>query len=79
MISLTTVRLQLERELRSAETPLLRDFLGQEFEDKVPSYNHGPKDEVAFQYPRIQFEVVERFAAMGINQGANRCSRHGTS
>ncbi|MCA9199065.1 MAG: hypothetical protein KDA87_16070 [Planctomycetales bacterium] len=71
MISFTTVRLQLEQKLRSAETPLLRDFLGQEFEDQVLACNHGPKDEIAFQYPRVQFKVIDRFAyVIGIAQGS---------
>jgi hypothetical protein len=68
---LTTLRLQLARPLRTGEAPALRGFFGRQFEDEVLMHNHGPNDELVYQYPRIQFKVLDRFAYLiGINEGA---------
>ncbi|MCA9128996.1 MAG: hypothetical protein KDB22_18040 [Planctomycetales bacterium] len=74
--SLTTLRLQLARPLRTGEAPALRGFFGRQFEDEVLMHNHGPNDQLVYQYPRVQFKVLDRFAYLiGINEGAELLQR----
>ncbi len=75
-ITCTTLRLQLARPLRTGEAPALRGFFGRQFEDEVLMHNHGPNDELVYQYPRVQFKVLDRFAYLiGVNQGADLLQR----
>ncbi len=69
-VQLTTLRLQLARPLRAGEAPALRGFFGRQFEEEVLMHNHGPNDELIYQYPRIQFKVLDRVACLiGLNEG----------
>lgn len=69
---LTVLRLQLPRPLRAGESPALRGFFGRQFEDEVLMHNHGADGELIYQYPRVQFKVLDRFAYLvGINEGAS--------
>jgi hypothetical protein len=75
-VQLTTLRLQLARPLRTGEAPALRGFFGRQFEDEVLLHNHGPENELIYQYPRVQFKVLERFAYLiGINEGGELLQR----
>lgn len=72
----TTLRLQLARPLRGGEAPALRGFFGRQFEDEVLIHNHGPNDQLIYQYPRVQYKVLERVAYLiGINEGAELLQR----
>ena len=74
-IQLVRLRLRLERPLRAGEAPALRGFFGRQFEDEVLMHNHGPKDELVYQYPKIQFKVIDTIAyVIGINEGAELLS-----
>ena len=74
-VQLARLRLRLERPLRSGEAPALRGFFGRQFEDQVLMHNHGPNDELVYQYPKIQFKVIDTIAYMiGINEGAELLS-----
>jgi len=75
-IQLARLRLRLERPLRAGEAPALRGFFGRQFEDQVLMHNHGPNDELVYQYPKIQFKVFDTVAyAIGINEGAELLSQ----
>ena len=70
-VNLARLRLRLERPLRAGEAPALRGFFGRKFEDEVLMHNHGPNDELIYQYPKIQFKIVDSIAYLiGINPGA---------
>ena len=74
-IQLARLRLRLERPLRAGEAPALRGFFGRQFEDQVLMHNHGPNDELVYQYPKIQFKVLDTIAqVIGINEGAELLS-----
>ena len=74
-IQLARLRLRLERPLRAGEAPALRGFFGRQFEDEVLMHNHGPNDELVYQYPKIQFKVIDTIAyVIGINEGAELLS-----
>ena len=74
-IQLARLRLRLERPLRAGEAPALRGFFGRQFEDQVLMHNHGPNDELVYQYPKIQFKVIDTIAyVIGINEGAELLS-----
>jgi Cas6b C-terminal domain/Cas6b N-terminal domain len=70
------LRLRLERPLRTGEAPAIRGFFGRQFEDQVLMHNHGPNNEVIYQYPKIQYKVLDTHAYMiGINEGAELLSQ----
>ena len=75
-IAIARLKLQLERPLRSGEAPALRGFFGNKFEEEVLLHNHGPNDELIYQYPKVQYKVVDRVAnVIGIDEGAKVLER----
>ena len=75
-LAVARLRLHLERPLRSGEAPALRGFFGNKFEDEVLLHNHGPNDELIYQYPKVQYKVIDRVAnVIGIEEGANVLER----
>jgi len=75
-LQLARLRLHLERPLRAGEAPALRGFFGRQFEDEVLMHNHGPNNELVYQYPKIQFKVIDSIAhVIGINEGAELLER----
>ena len=75
-VAIASCRLRLARPLRKGEAPALRGFFGRQFEDEVLVHNHGPNDQLIYQYPRIQFKVIDRTAVLiGIAEGADLLSR----
>lgn len=70
-LSLAICRLKLARSLRRGEAPALRGFFGRQFEDQVLVHNHGPNNELIYQYPRVQFKVIDQTAHLiGVGPGA---------
>jgi hypothetical protein len=68
--------LRMERPLRSGETPALRGFFGRQFEDEVLLHNHGPNNELIYQYPKVQYKIIDRVAhVVGIADGAHVLER----
>ena len=68
--TLTKLRMQLARPLRTGEAPALRGFFGRQFEAEVLLHNHGSNDQLIYQYPRVQFKVLDRHAyVIGLNEG----------
>jgi hypothetical protein len=75
-LAIARLRLHLERPMRSGEAPALRGFFGNKFEDEVLFHNHGPNDELIYQYPKVQYKVIDRVAnVIGIEEGANVLER----
>ncbi len=70
-IRVAEYRLRLPRPLRSHETPQLRGFFGQRFSDAVLMHHHKPDGTLLYDYPRVQFKVIDQTAVLlGIDQGA---------
>ncbi len=70
-IRLAEYRLRLSRSLRSYETPQLRGFFGQRFSHAVLMHHHKPDGTLLYDYPRVQFKVIDQTAVLlGIDQGA---------
>jgi hypothetical protein len=68
--------LRLARKIKAHETPQLRGFFGRKFEDKVLMHSHRPDGEPIYQYPRVQFKVLDSTAVlMGINEGSELLQR----
>lgn len=58
------------------EAPQLRGFFGRKFEDEVLMHNHGKDGELIYQYPRIQFKILQSNAVLlGIGDGAELLER----
>ena len=75
-IGFARLKLHLDRPMRSGEAPALRGFFGNKFEDEVLLHNHGPNDELIYQYPKVQYKVIDRVAnVIGIEEGAKVLER----
>lgn len=76
MVAIARLKLRLERPLRPGEAPALRGFFGNKFEQQVLLHNHGANDELIYQYPKVQYKVVDRVAnVIGIEDGAKVLER----
>jgi hypothetical protein len=76
LIAIARLKLHFERPMRSGEAPALRGFFGNKFEEEVLLHNHGPNDELIYQYPKVQYKVIERVAnVIGIDEGARVLER----
>jgi len=76
LVEISECRLRLGRKVRTHEAPQLRGFFGRKFEDEVLMHNHGPDGELIYQYPRVQFKVLDSTAVlMGINEGSELLQR----
>ena len=75
-ISVSKCRLRLARPLRKAEATAIRGFFGRKFEDEIYMHNHNPDGSVIYQYPRVQFKVIDQTATLiGINEGSELLQR----
>jgi len=75
-IQISECRLRLARKVRTHEAPQLRGFFGRKFEDEVLMHNHGPDGELIYQYPRVQFKVLDSTAVLiGISEGSELLQR----
>jgi hypothetical protein len=75
-IDVSQCRLRLTRPLRAGEAPALRGFFGRQFADEVHMHNHNPDGSVIYQYPRVQFKVIDRTALlMGVAEGSELLQR----
>ncbi len=65
-------RLRLSKPTQQHEAPALRDCFGRQFEDHVLMQSRGPQSDPIFQYPRVQFKVLNAEAVLvGINEGSD--------
>lgn len=73
---IATLRMKLSRPMRSGEAPALRGFFGNTFENEILLHNHGPNNELIYQYPKVQYKVIDRVAnVIGIDEGAKVLER----
>ena len=59
-LSVTEYRMRLGRELRQSESPHLRGFFGNAFADHIMLHHHREDGSLVYEYPRIQFKVLNR-------------------
>jgi len=52
--------LRLSRPLIAGEATLLRGFFGSAFEEEVLLHHHRPGGGLVYDYPRVQFKVLDR-------------------
>lgn len=70
-VQLSQCQLRLARVSQSFQTPQLRVFFGREFEEEIYMRSHNADGTVIYQYPRVQFKVVDREALLlGFNEGS---------
>ncbi|MFH1008454.1 MAG: CRISPR-associated endonuclease Cas6, partial [Candidatus Latescibacterota bacterium] len=70
-IHITEYRLKLSRELRRGEVPQLRGFFGRRFAEQVLLHHHREDGSLLYDYPRIQFKVLDRQAVLiGLEEGS---------
>lgn len=75
-IEISECRLHLSRRIKTHESPRLRDFFGNAFEDEVVKHSYDTDGRPLFEYPRVQFKVVDTTAVLlGIAEGAELLQR----
>jgi hypothetical protein len=75
-LSLAEYRLRLGRPLIPAEAAKLRGFLGRTYEDEILLHHHRPDGGLFYEYPRVQFKVIDRAAHLvGVEQGSELVER----
>jgi hypothetical protein len=69
-IQITEYRLRLSRPLSPGEATQLRGYFGTAFGDEMLLHHHCPDGGLHYDYPRVQFKVIERTARLiGIGEG----------
>ncbi|MCY2987663.1 MAG: CRISPR-associated endonuclease Cas6 [Planctomycetota bacterium] len=69
-IDVTEYRLRLARPVSPGEATLLRGYFGDVFADEVLLHHHRPDGSLNYDYPRVQFKVIDRTARLiGIAEG----------
>lgn len=72
-IEVTELRLRLERPLSPAEATRLRGYFGWAFADEVAAHHHRPEGGLLYDYPRVQYKVLDRAAlVLGLGAEAGR-------
>src|ERR1019366_8464052 len=65
-------RLRFARELSPGEATHLRGYFGHEFSDEVLLHHHERDGRLRYDYPRVQFKVLERTAHLvGLADGGD--------
>jgi hypothetical protein len=62
-IEITEYRLRFERPVAPSEATHLRGFFGSAFAEEELLHHHRPDGSLVYQYPRVQFKVIDRTAA----------------
>ncbi|MEX1026455.1 MAG: CRISPR-associated endonuclease Cas6 [Candidatus Paceibacterota bacterium] len=75
-VQVSECRLRLARPIRQYEAPALRGFFGRKFEEEVLMHNHEPDGTPIYQYPRVQFKILDSTALLlGVNEGSELLQR----
>ncbi len=75
-IEIAECRLRLSRRIKTHESPRLRDFFGRAFQDEVARHSYDAGGQPIFEYPRIQFKVMDSTAVLlGVGEGAELLQR----
>ena len=69
-IDITEYRLRFERPMAPSEAAHLRGFFGSAFAEEELLHHHRPDGSLVYQYPRVQFKVIDRTAhVIGLAEG----------
>ena len=75
-VNISECRLRLAQRIKAHEAPALRGFFGRKFEEEVLMHHQQPDGTPIYQYPRVQFKVLDRQAVLlGINEGSELLQR----
>jgi hypothetical protein len=70
MLDLLDYRLKFARPLSCGEAAHLRGYFGARYADEVCLHHHRPDGGFVYEYPRVQFKVLDRAAhLLGIAEG----------
>jgi Cas6b N-terminal domain len=61
-IDITEYRIRFERPVAPSEATHLRGFFGSAFAEEELLHHHRPDGSLVYQYPRVQFKVIDRTA-----------------
>lgn len=76
VIDVVDYRLHLGRPLSRGEASHLRGFFGREYGDELFLHHHHPDGSLHYDYPRVQFKVLDRTAHLiGIGEGCDLVTR----
>ena len=62
LVDVTDCQLRLSRPVAAGEATLLRGFFGRAFEGEILLHHHHPDGRLVYDYPRVQFKVLDRTA-----------------
>jgi hypothetical protein len=75
-IDITEYRLRFERPLAPGEATHLRGYFGHVFADEEKLHNHRADGSLVYDYPRVQFKVIDRTAHLiGLANGGSLVER----
>src|SRR4051812_36564053 len=75
-ITVVECRLRFSRSLLTSEASRVRGFFGQVYADEDDLHHHNPDGSLRYQYPRVQFKVLDRSAClMEFGQGGEVVTR----
>ena len=76
IVQVSQCRLRLGRNVRQGEATAIRGFFGRKFEDEIWMHNHQADGTPVYQYPRVQYKVVNQTALLiGVNEGSELMQR----
>jgi CRISPR-associated endoribonuclease Cas6 len=76
MLDVIDYRLKLARPLNPAEATHLRGYFGSIYTDEVQLHHHQRDGTLLYEYPRVQFKVLEQAAHLiGIGEGSELVTR----
>ena len=72
VVEIVDCSLKFARPLSAGEATHLRGYFGRAFTGEVLLHNHNPDGGLRYEYPRVQFKVIDRTAHLiGIAEGAD--------
>jgi hypothetical protein len=76
LIDVVDCELRLSRPVAAGEASLLRGYLGRTFEEEVLLHHHHPDGGLVYNYPRVQFKVLDRTAHLiAVGEGCPLATR----
>jgi Cas6b C-terminal domain/Cas6b N-terminal domain len=76
LVDVIDCRLRLSRPVNPGEASLLRGFFGRAFEDEVLLHHHRADGGLIYEYPRVQFKVLDRAAHLiALGEGCSLVTR----
>ncbi len=76
VLEVTEYRMRLARPLVPPEAAALRGFFGQAYAEDGELHHHNPDGSLRYEYPRVQFKVLDRSACLiGLGPGGELVTR----